>query len=125
MLNLRDNLKQAGWKGSVNEDAPERIRTLSLIEADLNLNKFWPKGWTDRQLDVLEKLPFKGIRNLLIYLVEPPDLFPVYWQKILAGLENNGAQIHQLSSDPSTDESSDLTQFQRFIHTSLRLICLN
>ena len=67
LLNLRDALKQAGWKGADNEDAPIRIRTLSLIEDDLNKNKFWPKGWTDRQLDILEKIPFKVIRHLLIY----------------------------------------------------------
>jgi hypothetical protein len=65
LLNLRDALKQAGWKGADNEDAPIRIKTLSLIEDDLNKNKFWPKGWTDRQLDILEKIPFKIIRQLL------------------------------------------------------------
>ena len=117
LLNLRDSLKQAGWKGSDNEEAPVRIRTLSLIENDLNKNMFWPKGWTDRQLDVLEKLPFKSIRNLLIYLVEPLDLLPVYWQKVLTGLENNGAKILQIPFDPAAGEDSDLGQFQRFIHT--------
>lgn len=117
LLNLRDNLKQAGWKGSDNEWAPERIRTLSLIEADISSNKFWPKGWTDRQMEVLEKLPFKGIRNLLIYLVEPHDVLPVYWQKVLTGLENNGAKIQQILSDPDTDEDSDLGKFQQFINT--------
>ena len=117
LLNLRDSLKQAGWKGSDNEEAPVRIRTLSLIEDDLNENIFWPKGWTDRQLEVLEKLPSKSIRNLLIYLVEPLDLFPVYWQKVLTGLENNGAKILEISSEPSSGEDSDLGQFQRFIHT--------
>lgn len=117
LLNLRDALKQAGWKGADNEDAPPRIRTLSLIEDDLNKNKFWPKGWTDRQLDILEKIPFKVIRQLVIYLVEPFDLLPVYWQQVLSGLENNGAQIQQISSDPAASEDSDLSQFQRFIHT--------
>jgi hypothetical protein len=117
LLNLRDALKQAGWKGADNEDAPIRIRTLSLIEDDLNKNKFWPKGWTDRQLDILEKIPFKVIRHLLIYLVEPFDLLPVYWQQVLSGLENNGAQIQQISSDPAAGEDSDVGQFQRFIHT--------
>ena len=117
LLNLRDTLKQAGWKGSDNENAPERIRTLSLIEADLNSNMFWPRGWTDRQQEILEKLPLKGIRNLLIYLVEPFNLLPVYWQKVLTGLENNGALVHQISSEPSTYEDSDLGDFQRFIHT--------
>lgn len=117
LLNLRDALKQAGWKGADNEDAPPRIRTLSLIEDDLNKNKFWPKGWTDRQLDILEKIPFKVIRQLVIYLVEPFDLLPVYWQQVLSGLENNGAQIQQISSDPAGSEDSDLAQFQRFIHT--------
>ncbi|MDP4810555.1 MAG: PD-(D/E)XK nuclease family protein [Saprospiraceae bacterium] len=117
LLNLRDALKQAGWKGADNEDAPPRIRTLSLIEDDLNKNKFWPKGWTDRQLDILEKIPFKVIRQLVIYLVEPFDLLPVYWQQVLTGLENNGAQIQQISSEPAASEDSDLSQFQRFIHT--------
>ena len=117
LLNLRDSLKQAGWKGADNEDAPPRIRTLSLIEDDLNKNKFWPKGWTDRQLDILEKIPFKVIRQIVIYLVEPFDLLPVYWQQVLSGLENNGAQIQQISSDPAASEDSDLAQFQRFIHT--------
>jgi hypothetical protein len=117
LLNLRDALKQAGWKGADNEDAPPRIRTLSLIEDDLNKNKFWPKGWTDRQLDILEKIPFKVIRQLVIYLVEPFDLLPVYWQQVLSGLKNNGAQIQQISSDPAASEDSDLSQFQRFIHT--------
>ncbi len=117
LLNLRDALKQAGWKGADNEDAPSRIRTLSLIEDDLKKNKFWPKGWTDRQLDILEKIPFKVIRQLVIYLVEPFDLLPVYWQQVLTGLENNGAQIQQISSEPAASEDSDLAQFQRFIHT--------
>lgn len=117
LLNLRDSLKQAGWKGADNEDAPPRIRTLSSIEDDLNENMFWPSGWTDRQLDVLKKLPSKSIRNLLIYLVEPFDLLPVYWQQVLTGLENNGAKILEISSDPSASEDSDLGQFQRFIHT--------
>ncbi|MDP4579878.1 MAG: PD-(D/E)XK nuclease family protein [Saprospiraceae bacterium] len=117
LLNLRDALKQAGWKGADNEDAPPRIRTLSLIEDDLNKNKFWPKGWTDRQLDILEKIPFKVIRQLVIYLVEPFDLLPVYWQQVLSGLKNNGAQIQQISSEPAASEDSDLSQFQRFIHT--------
>ncbi|MDP5090272.1 MAG: hypothetical protein NWQ18_07975, partial [Saprospiraceae bacterium] len=117
LLNLRDALKQAGWKGDDNDDAPPRIRTLSLIEDELNKNKFWPKGWTDRQLDILEKIPFKVIRQLVIYLVEPFDLLPVYWQQVLSGLKNNGAQIQQISSDPAASEDSDLSQFQRFIHT--------
>lgn len=117
LLNLRDSLKQAGWKGDDNEDAPPRIRTLSLIEDDLNKNKFWPKGWTDRQLDILEKIPFKVIRQLVIYLVEPFDLLPVYWQQVLSALENKGAQIQQISSAPAASEDSDLSQFQRFIHT--------
>jgi hypothetical protein len=78
---------------------------------------FWPRGWTDRQQEILEKLPLKGIRNLLIYLVEPFNLLPVYWQKVLTGLENNGALVHQISSEPSTYEDSDLGEFQRFIHT--------
>jgi hypothetical protein len=117
LLNLRDALKQAGWKGDDNDDAPPRIRTLSLIEDELNKNKFWPKGWTDRQLDILEKIPFKVIRQLVIYLIEPFDLLPVYWQQVLSGLENIGAQIQQISSDPAASEDSDLAQFQRFIHT--------
>jgi hypothetical protein len=116
LLNLRDQLLLCGWDGKTDKDAPNRLSVLSDIEHKVRNNSFWPKGWADRQQFLLEKLPYKGSKNLEIFLVEPLDLLPVFWQHVLSALQKSGARIHQISSLPSAADSSDIGVFQRFIY---------
>ena len=115
ILNLRDELLLAGWNGKSDQLTPKRLFMLSNIEKTVQKNSFWPKGWADRQHYLIDKLPFKGAGNLMVFLVEPPDLLPSYWQMVFSVLEGNGTQINQIPSFPCADEKSDLGQFQRFI----------
>ena len=115
ILALRDELLLSGWDGLSNNQTPDRLLTLSNLENNIRKSTFWPKGWADRQHFLLSKLPFKGSKHLTIFLVEPINLLPVYWQKVLTLLERNGTQIQQIPSAPSADSQSDLGIFQRFI----------
>lgn len=115
ILYLRDELLLSGWDGLGIHQPPDRLLTISKIENNVKKGAFWPKGWADRQHFLLGKLPFKGTNQWTIFLVEPLDLWPVYWQKVISILAENGAQILQIPSVPSADEHSDLGVFQRFI----------
>jgi hypothetical protein len=115
LLHLRDDLILSGWSRRSDAQTPERLATLSQLENILLENISWPKGWADRQNFLLSRLPFKGTQNITIYFIEPPDLWPSYWQRVFSLLEEGGAQWKQIPSFPTADESSDLGIFQRFI----------
>jgi hypothetical protein len=121
LLHFRDQLLLCGWNGEAPAGSSNRLSVLAEIEKAVNNNIAWPKGWADRQSVLLASLPYNGCKNLQIFLVEPLDLLPVYWQNILIALTKGGAQIEQIPASTGATDDTDLAVFQQFFKESPKI----
>lgn len=127
LLERRDELVLGGWDFKILDNTPSRLKTLAIIERNiislLNLKQVQnnedkqPKthldaGFADRFILVLETLTFREIPIQKIFINEPINLLPAYFQKLFETLKDKGIEIIPLVCLPPTTHS-DLALYKK------------
>lgn len=119
LLAYRDELLLAGWDFALSGDEPPRIRVLAELEAALQTGiedgKPFSPGWADRFSAVLSALPVRRHPVQEIRMVEPPELLPPYFRRLLAVLQKTGVQLTWLRQIQPSAADTDLARFQRVL----------
>ncbi len=126
LLERRDELILAEWNFEIQSETPNRLKVLAAIEQTLitlsNRDSFDltnPKeyveyallspGFADRFILVMETLKKRSLPIQHIYLNEPLDLLPSYFQKLFKLLSGKGIEIETLyPQKPSRDTDLDI-----------------
>lgn len=122
LLSRRDELLLAGWDLRSDTVMPPRLACLAGIEEGLREGGFpLSVGFAERLTSVLYILPYRYCPIDRIALVEPRNLFPVHWRRLLAILEEKGVEVVEhvllpewLDRSPATGDT-DLRRFQRLL----------
>lgn len=119
MLAYRDELLLAGWDFALSGDEPPRICVLAELEAALRVGveagKPFSPGWADRFSAVLSALPSRRHPVQAINIVEPPELLPAHFRRLLEALEKTGVQQSWLPQIQPSVANTDLARFQRVL----------
>ncbi|MEO0340230.1 MAG: PD-(D/E)XK nuclease family protein, partial [Bacteroidota bacterium] len=118
LLLRRDELLEAGFDFQAQPGMPPRLSQLIEIELLVRSSKKirLSKGLADRVVNVLDKLAYRIIPFSEIHCVEPLDLLPVAYQRILRKLETLGVKLVEMK--PRRDfPVSDLGKLQRLLST--------
>ncbi|MFN8301337.1 MAG: hypothetical protein U0U46_02515 [Saprospiraceae bacterium] len=119
LLSWRDELLLSGWDFFAAEGCPERLATLSRVEALFLKKRSDPSlgarafGWADRFQQVLEHLPFARIDLDTLNLHEQEALYPPHFQRLFTILRQKGVAIHQLSFQCGAAADTRLGALQR------------
>lgn len=121
LLKRRDELLLAGWDFSRSDGFPPRLSCLAdieklLPERDLQLEP----GFAERFSAVLNVLPRRHLPLEEIWLIEPIELLPVCWRRLLSALEqraDNPVLIKRYAQAPqgSVLPGSDLWKFRQLL----------
>ncbi|MEM9822621.1 MAG: PD-(D/E)XK nuclease family protein [Bacteroidota bacterium] len=124
LLALRDELILAGWNFEVEDQMPERLRSLaglaSIFKTAPNKDLFNPQGLqlaigiADRFQKVLTTLPKRKVPVKKLCHIEPFHLLPNHLQHLLQLLQESGTIIEQSGVTPAKGKS-DLANLQRFL----------
>jgi len=119
LLDRRDELKIAGWDFSIDENSPQRIQVIAMIEKMLieeakEKPSLLDHGFADRFIDVLTNLEKRKHPIKELYLNEPFELLPTHFQQLFKQLEKKDVQIHLLEQ-PKTVGNNDLSKFKQAI----------
>ena len=123
LLSRRDELLLAGWDFTINDDLPARLKTLAEIEAifqtkppeDSNeLPLTLSAGFADRFMAVFHYIGKRKHPIQTIYLNEPVDILPFYFQKLLSKLQANTPEliIQPIHNETFVNSGSDLDHFK-------------
>lgn len=124
LLKRRDELVLEGWDFSVNDDTPERLQVLAIMEAhiqqtnqdfiDKKANKrALTDGFADRFRTVLKELPFKKQPIEKIFINEPLELLSSHIHQLFSILKEKGVQISSIYKQEHTKTpSTDLEKWQ-------------
>ncbi|HRJ15545.1 MAG TPA: hypothetical protein PLI34_11160, partial [Saprospiraceae bacterium] len=119
LLAYRDELLLAGWDFALSGDEPPRVRVLAELETALRIGveegKAFSPGWADRFSAVLSVLSTRRHPVQEIKIVEPPELLPPHFRRLLAALEKTGVQLTWLPQIQPSDADTDLARFQRVL----------
>lgn len=119
LLAYRDELLLAGWDFALSGDEPPRVRVLAELETALQIGveegKAFSPGWADRFSSVLSVLSTRRHPVQEIKIVEPPELLPPHFRRLLAALEKTGVQLTWLPQIQPSDADTDLARFQRVL----------
>jgi len=124
LLQMRDELKLAGWDFMSNNDCPTRLRVFSALESllthseELGLNP----GFADRFVLAETALATKPICLDKIILTEPFELLPCHWQRLFGKLkaQNITIETYQRSEQQTSAATrNDLENLQLFIQKKL------
>ena len=125
LLSLRDELLLEDWNFKENNNTPTRLKTINEVEAIFSNKKnnddeilSLSFGFADRFIAVKKSLDTRNQPITNIFLNEPLEFLPKHFQKLLAKLQSKGAQIRQIET-PATAEDSDLSIFQKIIKKEL------
>lgn len=109
LLDRRDELLLAGWDFSIGENMPVRLKVLAKIETLLKNKNGLDAGFSERFLAVELALQTKSNPFEKIYLVEPLDLLPHHFQRLLEEFSRKGATVAATENDALCfSEGSDL-----------------
>lgn len=120
LLSRRDELLLAGWDFEIENNTPDRLKTIAEIEHIFNTPDeqgavlVLSPGYADRFLDVLKKLEVRKHPISHITLNEPIEILPYHFQKLFRQLAQN-ANLSQKESNNTPDDSqnkSDLDYFK-------------
>ncbi|MEL7020154.1 MAG: PD-(D/E)XK nuclease family protein [Bacteroidota bacterium] len=129
LLSRRDELLLANWNFVASADCPARLQTIAAIEQlivsyEQQLPQPQPDlivlaaGFADRFDWVLRQLQERKHPIRKLYLNEPIDLLPSWYQRLLALLEDREVQIIPLTNRIE-DQKSDLAILQRSMRQQL------
>jgi hypothetical protein len=128
LLSRRDELLLAGWNFSITEESPLRLKTLAEIEAifenepttEGELKLELSLGFADRFVAVFKSIGQRKHPIQAIYLNEPLDILPFYFQKLFKKLKENSPEIkiQQVENEPFVNTGNDLSYFKNRLLTS-------
>jgi len=107
LLDWRDALILGGWDKRSDDMAPDRIKSLALLEQASD--SFLAAGFGERIMRIqscLEKGAAPGIFKIVC--IEPFKLLPFYWQKIFQLMGKSGCIIEQAKPIEILGSSTDL-----------------
>lgn len=113
LLQRRDELLLAGWDFQLQLDTPPRLRALAEVEqcfTDGRLER--SAGFADRFQLVHQKLGQRNITVTEIEHVEPAELLPPHYRRLLQQLSELGVRIHQ-RPERNISGDTDLARFQQ------------
>ena len=117
LLQLRDQLKLAGWDFKVSSTSPSRLKTLSEIEEILTNNeKGLSPGFSDRFIEILDSI--KAAKHQIpikkILYNEPLELLSAHYKALFKILKSQGVQVNSLAQIKIGKETN-LTTFKKFL----------
>jgi len=87
LLNWRDNLVWLGWKKIPNDDQPQRLKTLALVELHF-IDRHFHYGVADRWQDVIKSLIInKKHIQIKLVIYDDPVLVHPFFKKLFVQLE--------------------------------------
>jgi len=115
LLQRRDELLLAGWDFSLHPALPPRLNTLAVIEKNIRAGKpALANGFADRFLAVEQAIEELLIPLQQINCVEPLQLLPQYWQRLLQSLQTRGIRL-ETQKLPFSENATDLGNFKKNI----------
>lgn len=112
-LQWRDELIEAGWQSKLKIEGSQRLYCLSVFE---NLNNHLPDGRPDRLNEVINCLKQgSNVKILSICLLEPLNILPQEWQKLINLLRNQGTTISEYEETELKDDTINLSRVQAII----------
>ena len=116
LLQRRDELLLAQWDFKIEPSMPKRLKAMAMIESIIKTEKELKlaAGFADRIHEVLQHLTKQTVPIQQLFLAEPKDLLPGYFQAILSILEQNATQITTLKPTIAR-EDSDLNRFKNLL----------
>ena len=117
ILNLRDELLLGDWDFKLEDDMPERLGAIAILEQHLEqLARSFHAGVADRWHQVClaipnRKHPFTGIQ-----VQDPPQYLPHIINRVLKLLADTGVEIAYASAFEPISEGSDLAKFQHILY---------
>ena len=115
LLQLRDQVKLAGWDFEINADTPSRLSTISEIEDVIaEREQGLSYGFSDRYLEILEKVDGLNHPIKKIFHNEPFDLLPEHYKRLFRILKNQGVSISPLP-DIDIKGHTNLDIFKKFL----------
>ncbi len=122
LLLMRDELLLAGWPMPGDTTSPDRLRLIAQLNQQLSQSDSFPAGYADRFEAVLQCLPQRKQPATEVSLVEPQELMPPHFRRLLTALAEKGVQINQLPF-PKNEGDSDLARFQQLLSGDASLPC--
>lgn len=121
LLSRRDELLIANWDFQPEDELPNRLKVLSVIESywasGQNTLKLYA-GKADRLLKMSKEIARAAQFINQIQLCDEWEHFPIIWQKMLEQLENEGVTIVRYKT-PSVFKNTDLGQWQAYLSGQL------
>ena len=115
LLNMRDELRLAGWSFEPTDDLPKRLKSIAGIEQQLkNMEQQLLPGFADRFCAVLQFLPDRDQQIEQLFLNEPEALLPDHFQRLFKILRKKGVSVSPLPETTITGDS-DLSQLKKII----------
>ena len=102
ILEFRDELRLSNWNFQITDNMPKRLLHMSqletyttsvLLEKPCESNRILNNGFADRFLEVENELDGNHDLKFELSLVEPIELLPTWWQRLLGALKKNGVSI--------------------------------
>ncbi|RLA22130.1 MAG: hypothetical protein DRQ61_07150 [Gammaproteobacteria bacterium] len=118
LLDWRDELYLSGWNGQFKSEVPSRLKDLEDVEKQAQ--GFVEKGEGERLQQVLRQLEQQRVQIAEIELVDPLELLPPMWQKVISVLqEHHDIAIYDMPSlQNSCTDKSDLGLLQKALINS-------
>jgi ATP-dependent helicase/nuclease subunit B len=116
LLAYRDELLLAGWDFLNDANTPNRLKTIALIESDIQKNAILLHGFADRWMAVLEALETRQVALDTISVHEPMALLSPHFRRLFQTLTALGVTVQQYQWDfmPS-EKDDDLSFFKQSI----------
>lgn len=118
LLQRRDELLLAQWNFNILPSMPKRLAAMAKIESIIKTDKDLKlaAGFADRIHEILQQLPAKSVPVKELFLAEPRELLPAYFQTILNLLEQNSTKI--IAIQPTIEAvDTDLNRFKQLLLT--------
>jgi len=98
LLQKRDELLLTGWNFESRPDTPAYLKAFigleQQVEADEQLSSIIYKGFASRFSRLIQMLPDCVLPFQTVFHLEPLDLLPVHWQRLLQVLRSKGLTVH-------------------------------
>ncbi len=115
LLQLRDQLKLAGWNFQTESNTPDRLKTLAQIEQTLIASEQGlSPGFSDRFIAILEQLENRKQAISELFHNEPYDLLPSHYQRLVDLLKKQEVNVLPIP-DPQVNENTNLDSFKNFL----------
>ena len=111
LLSLRDELLLAGWNGALPANGSGRLKAFAELEG-LSQEHPLGAGFSDRLINVIERLNLLPADIGRLDLIDPASSFPKLWRDIFKCLALNGTEVRQRTL-PDPQASGDLASAQK------------